>query len=78
MGKGGKALKGDEKEIFVCDFCNMFEGSYGLVLKHEKMCKREFDLLCKRAGTYVDEKAEKLQRERDEVRDLGRRFCISR
>ena len=58
MVKGGKERS---HEIFVCDYCNMFEGRYGDVVKHEKACKRYFDELCKRAGTYVDERAGKIE-----------------
>jgi len=60
MGKGGG--KGRSKgggsvgggEIFVCDYCNEFEGNYAVVASHEKACKRLFDQLCQRAGTYDD------------------------
>ena len=56
MGKGG--VKGGTPQIFVCDYCNQFEGSFGEVAKHEKPCKVMFDKLCKRAGTFDTEPAE--------------------
>ena len=63
MGKGGKKDAGKSggkgSEIFQCDYCFMFEGTFALVAKHEKTCKPYFDMLCKRAGTYEEPQIDK-------------------
>ena len=60
MGKGGKSKGGKStQEIFVCDYCNQFEGSFALVAQHERKCKPYFESLCKVAGTFYDKPAGK-------------------
>jgi len=33
----------NRNEVFVCDFCNVFEGTFATVTKHEKTCKTRQD-----------------------------------
>ena len=51
-GKKSRAKSSANQEIFVCDYCLAFEGSYQLVAQHEKTCKPYFERLCKLAGTF--------------------------
>ena len=51
--KGAKAKGKGSGEIFVCDYCLQYEGTHADVAQHEKGCKRHFEMLCRRAGTYV-------------------------